>query len=209
MLLLLASACDEHEADTHAEKTLSQAVERTVAADSFHIDTVATYEGEAHEAEVDYVAPDRIRLASSPPSDVSLYIGQDMYFSEPDDPDRFLRLENPCETTVSFVVSALAVVQKAEDVRLVGGTYVFSTGDPTVSGEARVEDGLLSSLVVRYEIPVGDLIEHVEERHRFSRFGDDLSIEAPAPEQVTHASGSVSAAPGVIVVDEGSPVTCQ
>jgi hypothetical protein len=208
LFLVVAAACDQQEADTRAEQTLSQAVERTLAADSFHIDAVQTYEGKDHEGEVDYVAPDRVRL-TFPPSEESIFIGRDMYFSQLEQPDRFVWSESPCETTVDLAVAALAFVQEVDEVRLVGDTYVFSTaGEPAVSGEAHIEDGLLKSLLVRYEIP-GDVDEQVVERHTFTRFGDDISIEAPPPEQVTRESGSMGAAPGVIVVDEGSPVTCQ
>ena len=194
-----------HGVGREAETTLADAVERTLGASSLHIETVATYEGEDHEAEVEYVAPDRVRLVL-PFSEDSILIGKDQYFSEPDDPDRFLQMESPCVVTLDMAVPALAAVRDADDVRRVRGTFIFSTrGDPAIGGEARIDDGYLVSLVLRYELP--DLNQAVEERHTFSHYGDDISIEPPPSSHVSPAPGPADF-PGVIVIDQGSPPPC-
>jgi hypothetical protein len=188
-----------------AKTTLVNAVERTLGASSLRIETVATYEGEDHEAEVEYLAPDRVRLVL-PSSEESIFIGKDQYFSEPDEPDRFLQVESPCVVTLDMAVPALAAVRDAADVRRVGGAFIFSTsGEAAIGGEARIDDGYLVSLVLRYELP--DLNQAVEERHTLSHFGDDVSIEPPPSSQVSPAPGP-GEFPGVIVIDQGSPPPC-
>lgn len=188
-----------------AKTTLINAVERTLGASSLHIDTVATYEGEDHEAQVEYVAPDRVRLVL-PFSEESIFIGKDQYFSEPDEPDRFLQVESPCVVTLDVAVPALAAIREAEDVRRVGGAFIFSTsGEAAIGGEARIDDGYLVSLVLRYELP--DLNQTVEERHTFSQYGDDISIDPPPSSHVSSAPGPAEF-PDIIVIDQGSPPAC-
>jgi hypothetical protein len=203
--LLAVVGCIREEASGPAKKALSRAVERTLSAESFHIETVATYEGKDHPAEVNYVAPDRIWLGDASSSEETIYIGHDMYLSAPGASHQFFHAHNPCGATIEFVVSALATAQEADEVRLVGDTYVFDTRDATVSGEARIDDGVLSLLVVHY--PLAHLDEVVTERHTFSGFGEEYTIEPPSPEQVLPTSDP-TAAPGA-VVQGGSAPPCR
>jgi hypothetical protein len=198
------AACGEPEmSSSDAAADLEAAVDRTLEAPSFHIHSVSTHEGEDHAAETDYVAPDRVRSVL-PSSEESIFIGRDLYASEPGDPTQFVQTEMPCATTIDMAVSALAIVREADEVRLVGDTYVFDTPDATVSGEAQLDDGYLASLVVRYPLTH---IGEVTERHTFSDYGAEFSIEPPSAEKITRGPVA-SAAPGVIVVDEGSPIPC-
>lgn len=188
-----------------AKTTLAKAVERTLGASSLHIETVAIYDGEEHEAEVEYVAPDRVRLVL-PLSEESLFIGRDQYLSEPDESDRFLQVKSPCVVTLEMAVPALGAVREANDVRRVGSAFIFGTGgEAAIGGEARIDDGYLVSLILRYELP--DLNQTVEERHTFSHYGEDISIEPPPARHVSPAPGPADY-PDVIVIDQGSPSAC-
>jgi hypothetical protein len=73
---------------------------------------------------------------------------------------------------------ALAFARLAEDVHRVGNTYTFQMeGEGNPEGEARVEDGYLVSLTVRYDLPLLDA--RAEEQHTLSNFGSDIRIEPP------------------------------
>jgi hypothetical protein len=90
--------------------------------------------------------------------------------------------------------------------RAAGALVVLTTaGVATTNGEPRVEDGYLSSLVLRYRPP--ELNEEVVVRHTFSAYGEAISIDPPPPGQVTRESAS-GGFPGVIDVNEGSPAPC-
>jgi hypothetical protein len=203
LLLLLAAGCSGGSPGDDPKTALLRAARRTLAAKSFHIETVATYDGADHRAEVDYLAPDRIQMRSfGKGAAISIFIGRDFYSSDFEDLDRFFLSRSPCDVTIGQFVPALEAILYAEDVGLSRGSYTF-TLDGETGGEARITDGYLSSLSFHYTLL--HLDELVEEHHTLSRYGDDdISIEAPP-------AGQVSPEPGpedVIVVDEGSPPPC-
>jgi hypothetical protein len=66
-----------------------------------------------------------------------------------------------------------------------------------MTGQARIEDGYLGSLLIRYDLP--DVNRKVIERYSFSRFGDDISIERPDASSITRSQGAPN---------QGSPVPC-
>lgn len=206
LLLLLAAGCSSGSLGGDPKATLLQAARRTLAAESFHIETVATYDGEDHRAQVDYVAPDRIHARSfGTGAATSIFIGRDLYSSFPEDLDRFIASRSPCDVTIGQFVPALEVILYAEDVGFSRGSYTFTT-DSDAEGEARITDGYISSVSFRYALR--HLDERVEEHHTLSRYGDvDITVEPPPPGQVTPESG-LQNSPGVIVVNEGSPPPC-
>jgi hypothetical protein len=205
LLLVLAAGCDGNSRSGDPKRALLRAARRTLAATSFHIETVATYEGEDHRAEGDYVAPDRFHMRSyGKGAAISISIGRDEYFSDSDKLNRFYVSRSPCDFTIGDVVPALATILFARDVRFSRGSYGF-TIDGDAEGEARIANGYISSLSFRYSLP--HLDERVEETHVLSRYGDDdISIEPPPAEQVLPAPGPEDF-PDVIVVG-GSPSAC-
>jgi hypothetical protein len=206
LLVLLAVGCGGGSPSGDPKTALFDAVEQTLAAKSFHIASVLTYDGADHRGEVNYVAPDRFYMSGfGEGAAISISIGKDYYSSDFEDLDRFTVSRSPCAYTIRDFVPAIAAVLHAEDVQFGDGTYRFTIdGEGNHDGEARIDNGYLSSLSFRYTLPQSG--DRVEEHDIFSRYGDDdISIEAPPPEQVS--SGS-ELSPGVIVVEEGSPPPC-
>jgi hypothetical protein len=205
LLLLLAAGCSSGSPDSDPKATLLQAARRTLAADSFHIETVATYDGEDHRAELNYVAPDRFDVRSyGKGAAATVSIGRDRYDSDSEDVHRFYVSRSPCDVTIGEFVPALGAILYAKDVRFSRGNYTF-TIDGDAEGEARIVEGYIASLTFRWELP--HLKEGVVEHHTLSRFGDkDISIEAPPSGQVSPAPGPEDF-PDVILVG-GSPSSC-
>jgi hypothetical protein len=191
-----------------ATPALIAAVERTIASDSFHIETTQIVESQGtFHGDGDYIAPDRLSIfISGPGAATTIIIGRDHYVSEPERTDRFSHWRDPCSISIDVFIPALDLVRGATDVSASGETYVFRAEGSLseAEGEARVENGYLSSLRLRYEIP--ELGDQVEERWVFSRFGDaDVTIEAPSEAQVINEL--VEDVPSISTY-EGSPAPC-
>jgi hypothetical protein len=187
-------ACGEQSADRGPDEMLAAAVERTLAAQSFQIRSLLTDGREQHVSEVEYVAPDRVRIRLRPASRTIL-IGGDTYLSTPEEPDRFVHVETRCDSMLEVAVPALSIVREATEVRRNGPVFVFrSDAVEGMIGQARVEDGHLASLLLRYELP--DVNRRMIERYSFSRFGANISIEPPpASSIVPDAGGSPKQVP--------------
>jgi hypothetical protein len=184
-------------------------VEKTLAADGFHIEGAFTFEGEEIGSEGDYVAPDRMAMSSSDGSTptITIMVGRNNYASEPEDPNTFLLWEMPCDVGVDTFLPAFAVVRHAEDVSMARDLFTFSAegneGTP-IEGEARVTDGYLSGLTLRYTVP--RINERAEERWTFSSFGTIVRIEPPPKKQVLQDSEFDGVPP--VVSTTGQPPAC-
>jgi hypothetical protein len=208
LLLLLATGCGEASPGGDPKTALVNAVEQTLAAESFHIESVLTYDGADHRGEINYVAPDRFYMRGfGEGAAISISIGKDYYSSAFEDLDRFTLSRSSCVYTIRDFVPAIAAVLHAEDVQFDDGTYTFTIdGEGDHEGEARIDNGYLSSLSFRYTLPHSG--DRVEEQDILSRYGDDdISIEPPPPGQVRPETGPEDF-PDVIVVNEGSPPPC-
>ena len=196
--LALAVACAEP-SPPDPKGALAEAVERTLAAETFRIRSTVIDGAETHVSQIEYQAPDRVRFLLRP-SGETIRIGPDTYFSLPGQPDRFVRVETGCETTPEVAVPALGVVNDASDVRRDGPVFSFRSSQVEgMTGQARLTDGLLASLVLRYEFP--DVDRRVIERYAFSWAGRDVSIEAPPASAIASTSEALPT--------QGGPVACS
>jgi hypothetical protein len=90
-VLSLAAACSDG-SDAPAGSTLASAVEKTLAADGFHIQGSFLTEGETVRAEGDFVAPDRLSMAAvegTPGAANTIIVGRNHYSTLPDDLSTF------------------------------------------------------------------------------------------------------------------------
>jgi hypothetical protein len=187
-IVLLASTCAGETAPGEGDSLLRAAVEKTLAAEGFHIKGWLHIRREEIESEGDYVAPDRISMSSSSDGTtptITIVVGRNHYASEPEDPNAFRLWEMPCDVGVDTFMPALAVVGYAEGVRMAGDVFTFrADGDEgtPMEGEARVTDGYLTGLTLRYTVP--RVNERVEEHWTFSDFGATVPVQPPPREQV-------------------------
>jgi hypothetical protein len=196
--LAMLLACGEQSADRVPAVTLAAAVERTIDAESFQVRLTLTDGRERLVSQFEYAAPDRVRMRLRPRGE-TVWIAGDTYYATPEEPNRFFLVETACENTLEVAVPALSIVRDATDVRRNGPIFVFRSGDVAgFTGQARLEDGYLASLLFRYKLP--DISRNVIERYSFSRFGDRISIRRPDASLIT---GTREAAP-----NQGSPVPC-
>lgn len=173
---LLLGGCAEHAAVADADPavTLRRAVARTLDAKSFHIDGTIEFGDNEETGEIDYVAPDRFRsVEHGPGSTIRIVVGTDSYVS-PGSGYPFTVSHIP-EFSLVELVEPLGALRTADDVKLVGGSYRFtisdSIGQVVGEGEARIEDGVLASVSVRFG--------SVELRMVFSDYGADFVIDPP------------------------------
>jgi hypothetical protein len=187
---------------------LKAAVEKTLAADGFHIEGSVALEGETIESEGDYVAPDRFFMASAegtPGAATTIIVGRKHYVSEPDDLNTFSLWERPCDVGVDTFIPALEIVGHAEDIERDGDAFTFRADGDDIEGEARVDGDYLVELAVRYSLLHID--EPVEERWVFSNFGTTAFIEPPPDERVLEESRFDENPP--IVTRTGQPPSCS
>jgi hypothetical protein len=202
-IALLASACSGEAQDMDPRATLIDAASRTLAARSFHVDSVLTYHGEEHQGEADYVAPDRFSMVGFGGQEAkSITIGRDNYVDALD-PGHFYAYRWPCDFRVETFFPTLGVVRFAEDVHLDGNTYVFTMeGEGEPEGEAQIENGYLVFLSLNSRLAAQ--AETVQERYAISDFGGDIRIERPPASQVDAEPES-----DVIVGDSRSNMDCS
>jgi hypothetical protein len=197
-LLVMLLACGEQRIDRGPNATLAAAVERTIGAESFRVRLTVTDGREQRVSQVEYAAPDRVRISLRPRGE-TVWIGGDTYYATPEEPNRFVLVETACENTLEVAIPALSVLRDVTDVRRNGPNLVFRSDDGAgMTGRARIVDGFLASLLLRYELP--DVDRKVIERYSFSRFGDTISIARPDESSITAAQGVDS--------NQGSPVPC-
>lgn len=202
-MALLASACSGEAQDRDPRVTLVDASRRTLAAESFHVDSVLTYHGEEHQGKADYVAPDRFSMVGFGGQEAnSITIGRDNYVDALD-PGHFYAYRWPCDFTVETFFPSLSVVPLAKDVRLDGDTYVFTMeGEGEPEGEARIENGYVVFLSLSSRLAASD--ERVEERYAITDLGADIRIERPPANLVDEQPES-----DVIVGDSRSHTDCS
>jgi hypothetical protein len=187
-----------------AKSALLDAAERTRSAGSFHVESEVTLPDGKQRGEADYVAPDRFRLQGfGERASTTIHVGRDTYVDA--GPETFFHFKEPCDFGVETFIPALAFARLAENVHRVGDTYTFGMdGEGNLEGEARVEDGYLVSLTVRYDLLVVD--GRAEEQHTLSDFGSDIRIEPPRASQIEEEGPQNG---GIVTVDEGSPPDCS
>lgn len=196
--LAMLLACGEQREDLSPDATLAAAVGRTIGAESFEIRVTSTDGPEQLVSQVEYVAPDRVRIRLRPLWE-TVWISGDTYYATPEEPNRFVLVETGCENTLEVAVPALSIAQNATDVRWNGPNIVFRADNVAgMTGQARIENGHLASLLLRYDLPDAD--RRMIERYSFSRFGDNISIARPDASLIT---GTQGAAP-----NQGSLVPC-
>lgn len=200
--LVLATSCAG--GSQEAKAALLDAAERTRSAESFHVESEITLPEGKQRGEADYVAPDRFRMQGfGEGASTTIHVGRDTYV-DAESPETFFHYKEPCDFGVETFFPALAFARLAEDVHRVGDTYTFQLeGEGNPEGEARVEDGYLLSLTVRYDLPLLDA--RAEEQHTLSNFGSDIRIEPPLASQIEEGPQDG----GIITVDEGSPPDCS
>jgi hypothetical protein len=199
--LMLAAACAEPRAAPDAGAALSEAVDRTLAADSFRLRSTVIDGADTRISQIEYEAPDRVRILLRP-SGETISIGGDTYFSVPGEPGRFVLVETGCDAALETAVPALGVVREATDVRRNGPTLSFRSDEVAgMTGQARLRDGRLVSLVLRYELPGVD--RRVMERYTFSWSGRAVSIEPP-PASAVSSTSEASGAANCSYVDTGT-----
>jgi hypothetical protein len=192
-LLLIASACgSSYQSDDH--KIFREAVERTLAAECFHLSLETG--GTESSLEADYVAPDRFlfsgsgRLGGTQASVTTIIVGTDRYISEPEDiskPEdakRFFEASLPCAVGLGeyLVPSGL---REAQEIRRVGATYTFGIDALAegARGSAQISAGRLVSLSIRFMSPrMGD--EPMDLRYSFSDYGTPIPIDPPPRRRV-------------------------
>lgn len=210
-IVLLASACGGGTvSEERSGSLLRAAVEKTLAAEGFHIEGWLHIRREEIESEGDYVAPDRIVMSSSSYGtslSTIIVVGRNHYASEPDDPNTFRLWTMPYDVDVDTFIPALAVVRHAEAVHMAGDNFTFradgNEGTP-IEGEAQVMNGYLTGLTLRYAVP--RINERVEERWIFSDFGETLRIQPPLKEQILQDSDVAGVPP--VVITSGQPPAC-
>ena len=196
--LALAVACAEP-STPEPNSVLAEAVERTLAADTLWIRSTVIDGPETRVSQIEYQAPDRVRILLRP-SGETIRIGADTYYSVPGQPDQFLLVESGCEIKPEIAVPALGVVNEASDVRRNGPVFSFRSPEVAgMTGQARLTDGLLASLVLRYELP--DVGRRLVERYAFSWSGREVSIKAPPASSIASTS---EADP-----NQGGPAACS
>ncbi|HEX5936092.1 MAG TPA: hypothetical protein VFZ75_00145 [Actinomycetota bacterium] len=194
-VLVTLLACGEQGPAGGPNATLAAAVDRTLAAQSFQVRLIVTDGPEQRVSQVEYAAPDRVRIRLRP-SGETVWIAGDTYYATPNEPTRFVLVETACENALEVAVPALGILGHATDVRWNGPNLVFRSGDGAgMTGQARIKDGYLASLLLRYRLP--DVNRTLIEQYSFSRFGDDISIVRP------DASSIAQDAP-----NQGPPVPC-
>lgn len=208
-LFLVSSACGAG-ATSADGSSLRDAVEKTLAADGFHIEGVLTLERADIDSEGDYVAPDRFFMESSEGTarlSTTVVVGRSYYGSEPRDAHRFTVWEMPCEVGIDTFIPAPAVVREASKIRQSDGAFTFrAEGDEgtPIEGEARVENSYLVELSIQYALP--QISEQVHERWTFSDFGATVAIEPPPADQIVGESQFENEP--VSGVKNGQPVDC-
>jgi hypothetical protein len=200
--LVLATSCSG--GSEAARVALLKAAEQTTSAESFHFASEFRAPDGTQEGEGDYVAPDRFRMQGfGEGAAMSIHIGRDSYVTGPENLSRFFHYEEPCDLGIEGFFPALTVIELADEVDLAGDTYLFSVdgeGDP--EGAARIEDGYIVSLVLRYDLA---MIGEVEERHSLSGFNSDIRVEPPPASQVE----DIPMHDGVLAVDGGPGPDCS
>jgi hypothetical protein len=210
-LVCTLSSCASDAAPSDPVSELRSALRATLAADSFAVSSTVRHGGEVLRGDVEYVAPDRYTITGSGESDpTTIGVGRDTYFSDPEDPGRYHRMESDCDVPIEEVISFLEVVDQARDVVVVDGLYHFrvpnlalSDADGDIRGEARTDGGRLVSVRLRYALP--DLDTTVDEQHTIHGFGRGFTIEPPSPGQIVDETDE---GVGVIVVETPTPVAC-
>jgi hypothetical protein len=191
-------SCAEQGRDRGQEEALAAAVERTLSAESLHIRAILVDGGEQHVSDVEYVAPDRVRISRLRPSSQTIVVGSDMYISTPEEPNRYLHVETRCDSALEVAVPVLTILRQATEVRRDGPIFIFrSDAVNGMIGQARIQGGHVTSLLLRYDLP--DVNRGIIERYSFSRFGADITI-APPPTSTILPSGASQ--------NQGSPAPC-
>lgn len=195
-LLVILLACGEQRSDAGPAATLASAVERTIGAESFQVRLTLTDGGRRLVSHIAYAAPDRVRIRLRPRGE-TVSIAGETYYATPGDPQRFVLVDTVCDNTLEVALPALSIVRHATDVRRNGPNFVFRSSDvAAVTGQARLADGYLSSLLLRYELP--DVNRKMIEHYSFSRFGDEILIRRPDAASIA----------GTQAPNQGSPVPC-
>jgi hypothetical protein len=180
MAILVAQGlvgCAEGPAPTDAEPrvALRNAVARTFEARSFHIDGTIELAGLPETAEIDYVAPDRLRMVQHGESGSAtrIVVGTNAYDS-PASGAPFTVSTIP-EFSLPDLITPLGALRTADDVKLVDGSYRFTVSDSigqlAGEGEARVQGGVLESASLHFG--------KIEVRLTFSDYGENFAINAP------------------------------
>lgn len=205
IILTLAACADVTTAEGPPPGTeLHAAIQRTIDADSFRVDSQLTWNGEKHSGRGAYVAPDRFALLSlGPGAAKSIVVGRDYYVSDQNHFDRFSFWKSPCDVSLESFVPALSLALDASEVRLEEGMFVFEI-DVTGRGTARIENGYLVFLSLRHKL---QFVDQVDERYTFSGFGAELQIEPPTSDQVRDKSLIEDTGP--FDPYTGSPVRCE
>jgi hypothetical protein len=183
---------------------LRQALDATVGADSFSVRSTIHLGERVSEGVVQYVAPDRYLIQAKGerfPSTIG--VNGATYFSVPDMPGRYQRMESSCDLSIEEVVSFLEVLREARNVRFDGDTYRFEVPmlEPhkgEIEVEATLDGRFLATVRLRYRLEAAGA--DVEELHELGDFGSEFTIEPPDPDRVIDESDA-----SVIVLDPPTP----
>jgi hypothetical protein len=190
--------------ETTPEADLQDALEQTIGAGSFRVETLVALEGLDHPGEARYIAPDRFfQEVSGPGGAKSVMVGKRFFVTLSLRSDRYFLWRSKCRFSIELILPALRLVRHAKGVRLDGDRYVFRLADRG-RGEARIENGKLTHLSLSHWLPL--YRQRVEERYTFSDFGASLTIEPPPPSQIVQHSQFGDTPP--LDPYTGSPLRC-
>lgn len=219
-LMVVGSGCTDEgsQAGASAARTeLRASVDKTLKADSFHVEARGDVEQDvAEEGEgfrpsllsMDYNAPDRVHTrmvtpgAAGPAFDV-IDIGSTSYFGigDPEGKRRYEKRSAPegqSPPAAARVLTPLRMARSAKTVTRDGDIFVAVPG-PGIRLRVRVEGGYVVRLVMQTEPQTADgtgtdSTARMTQEFTYSKFGSAERVEAPPAEQIVDG-GSESTSP--------------
>lgn len=187
------SACGDETATStgDARRELQEAIDRTLAAESLHVQVSQSMGGDGDESagrtSIDFNAPDRFRSVSTADGSdnaESIVIGDRIYFSDFARPGYFMSSRQPeGQSPAENLLAPLEAIRDEDDVRVQGEEYVVRFGDPAATATLRIRDGYVVRL--RLQADAGD--EELDAVYELSQFGSAAEVAAPPPDRVTDA----------------------
>jgi len=165
-----------------ASSQLRAALDKTLEADSLHIELSSEASDTGGGASIDYNAPDRMRTVSEDGTE-SIIVGDTLYFSDFERPDHFLSSKRAGSASAENLLIFLRVVREAERVEMDGDEFVATLGRDTGTARVLVRD----EYVVRLRLQSGSGDERTDATYELSRFGSADEVAAPAPDSVSEA----------------------
>lgn len=184
ILLLVAAGCGSGSEAAGSGDTadLHAAVDRTLAADSFHIELSSASPDAGGTASIDYNAPDRIRTVFEDGTR-SIIVGDTVYLSDFERPDHFLSSKRSGSAAADNLLLFLRAIREARPVNKIGDEFVATLGDNEGTARVLVRDGY----VVRLRMHSGSGEGRLDATYEFSRFGSADTVSPPPADTVSES----------------------